>query len=162
LQPTARTRRATPVARRDAASAPLPTLAPLVKCAALRNANDGHESHCGGSPACGRRHPRCRGADPRRFSIPAGTASGFVCGRGAPCGAGGQAGGGARIRADLLWVRGGGGWVVMETRPGAGTMVATAAPAKAPADGYTMLVATNSLLINPAIGQRLPYDTEKD
>src|SRR5262249_43335004 len=43
-----------------------------------------------------------------------------------------------------------------------GTIVATAALAKAPADGYTMLVATNSLLINPAIGQKLPYDTEKD
>src|SRR5262245_63134006 len=25
-----------------------------------------------------------------------------------------------------------------------------------------MLIATNSLLINPAIGQKLPYDTEKD
>ena len=35
------------------------------------------------------------------------------------------------------------------------------AVAKAPADGYTLLVATNSLLINPAIGQKLPYDTRK-
>src|SRR6185436_2572369 len=52
--------------------------------------------------------------------------------------------------------------VVIEHRPGAGTIVATAAVAKSPADGYTMLVATNSLLINPAIGQKLPYDTEKD
>ena len=68
----------------------------------------------------------------------------------------------ARILADLLSVRWGGQWVVIENRPGAGTIVATAALAKAPADGYTMLVATNSLLINPAIGQRLPYDTEKD
>ncbi len=51
---------------------------------------------------------------------------------------------------------------MIENRPGAGTIVATAAVAKAPPDGYTLLVATNSLLINPAIGQKLPYDTEKD
>jgi len=68
----------------------------------------------------------------------------------------------ARILADLLSARWGGQSVVIENRPGAGTIVATAALAKAPADGYTMLVATNSLLINPAIGQKLPYDTEKD
>ena len=62
----------------------------------------------------------------------------------------------ARILADLLSARWGGQSVVIENRPGAGTIVATAALAKAPADGYTMLVATNSLLINPAIGQKLP------
>jgi tripartite-type tricarboxylate transporter receptor subunit TctC len=68
----------------------------------------------------------------------------------------------ARILADFLTVRWNGQSVVIENRPGAGTIVATAAVAKSPADGYTMLVATNSLLINPAIGQKLPYDTEKD
>jgi tripartite-type tricarboxylate transporter receptor subunit TctC len=68
----------------------------------------------------------------------------------------------ARILADLLSVRWNGQSVVIENRPGAGTIVATAAAAKAPADGYTLLVATNSLLINPAIGQKLPYDTEKE
>jgi tripartite-type tricarboxylate transporter receptor subunit TctC len=68
----------------------------------------------------------------------------------------------ARILADLLSARWGGQSVVIENRPGAGTIVATAALAKSPPDGYTLLVATNSLLINPAIGQKLPYDTEKD
>src|SRR6266545_859769 len=68
----------------------------------------------------------------------------------------------ARILADLLSLRWGGQSVVIENRPGAGTILAPAALAKAPADGYTMLVATNSLLINPAIGQKLPYDTAKD
>jgi tripartite-type tricarboxylate transporter receptor subunit TctC len=68
----------------------------------------------------------------------------------------------ARILADLLSARWGGQSVVIENRPGAGTIVATAALAKSPADGYTLLLATNSLLINPAIGQKLPYDTEKD
>ncbi len=68
----------------------------------------------------------------------------------------------ARILADFLTARWNGQSVVIENRPGAGTIVATAAVAKSPADGYAMLVATNSLLINPAIGQKLPYDTEKD
>jgi tripartite-type tricarboxylate transporter receptor subunit TctC len=68
----------------------------------------------------------------------------------------------ARILADLLSARWNGQSVVIENRPGAGTIVATAAVAKSPPDGHTMLVATNSLLINPAIGQKLPYDTEKE
>src|SRR5690349_2105371 len=57
----------------------------------------------------------------------------------------------ARILADLLSVRWGGKSVVVENRPGAGTIVATAAVAKAPPDGTTIGVATNSFLINPAI-----------
>jgi tripartite-type tricarboxylate transporter receptor subunit TctC len=68
----------------------------------------------------------------------------------------------ARFLAEQLSARWGGKTVVIENRPGAGTIVATAAVAKAPADGHTMLVATNSLLINPAINQSLPYDTAKD
>jgi tripartite-type tricarboxylate transporter receptor subunit TctC len=68
----------------------------------------------------------------------------------------------ARILGDMLSVRWGGQSIVIENRPGAGTIVATAAVANAPKDGYTFLVATNSLLINPAIGQKLPYDTLKD
>ena len=68
----------------------------------------------------------------------------------------------ARILGELLSARWAGQSVVIENRPGAGTIVATAAVAKAPPDGHTMLIATNSLLINPAIGQKLPYDTEKD
>src|SRR5437016_1078285 len=54
----------------------------------------------------------------------------------------------ARILADLLSARWNGQTVVVENRPGAGTIVATAAVAKAPADGHTMLIATNSFLIN--------------
>jgi tripartite-type tricarboxylate transporter receptor subunit TctC len=68
----------------------------------------------------------------------------------------------ARIMADLLTARWGGKSVVIENRPGAGTIVATAAVAKAPADGHTVLIGTNSLLINPAIDQKLPYDTYRD
>jgi tripartite-type tricarboxylate transporter receptor subunit TctC len=52
--------------------------------------------------------------------------------------------------------------VLVENRPGAGTIVATAALAKAPPDGHTLGVATNSFVINPAINHGLPYDTMKD
>jgi tripartite-type tricarboxylate transporter receptor subunit TctC len=52
--------------------------------------------------------------------------------------------------------------VIIENRPGAGTIVATAALARAAADGYTLGVITNSFAINPAINQPLTYDTLKD
>jgi len=66
-----------------------------------------------------------------------------------------------RILAERLSAR----WdkaVIVENRPGAGTIVATAALAKAPSDGHTLGVATNSFAINPAISHDLPYDTLKD
>src|SRR5262245_36384801 len=68
----------------------------------------------------------------------------------------------ARILADRLSARWGGHTVIVENRPGAGTIVATAAVAKALPDGHTVLIGTNSLLINPAIEQKLPYDTFRE
>src|SRR5215468_50490 len=68
----------------------------------------------------------------------------------------------ARILGDLLTARWKGQSVVIENRPGAGTIVATAAVGKSAPDGYTMLIGTNSFMINVAIGQKLPYDTLKD
>jgi tripartite-type tricarboxylate transporter receptor subunit TctC len=68
----------------------------------------------------------------------------------------------ARILGELLSARWGSKPVLIENRPGAGTIVATAAVAKALPDGLTLLIATNSLLINPAINHSLPYDTAKD
>ncbi len=52
--------------------------------------------------------------------------------------------------------------VIVENRPGAGTIMSTAALARAEADGHTLGVVTNSFAINPAIHQPLPYDTLKD
>jgi len=66
-----------------------------------------------------------------------------------------------RILSDRLSAR----WdkpVIVENRPGAGTIVATAALAKAAPDGHVLGVATNSFVINPAINHGLPYDTLKD
>ena len=68
----------------------------------------------------------------------------------------------ARILAELLSARWGGKTVVVENRPGAGTILMTQAVAKAPPDGLTLGIATNSLLINPAIGMKLPYDTFRE
>jgi tripartite-type tricarboxylate transporter receptor subunit TctC len=49
--------------------------------------------------------------------------------------------------------------VVVENRPGAGTVVAGGLVAKAPPDGYTLLLgASTTLTLNPAIRASLPYD----
>jgi tripartite-type tricarboxylate transporter receptor subunit TctC len=53
--------------------------------------------------------------------------------------------------------------VVIENKPGAGTMLGTAAVASAPPDGYTLLVATSAALsINPTVYKQLAYDPERD
>jgi len=51
---------------------------------------------------------------------------------------------------------------VVESKPGAGGILATDAVAKAPHDGYTLLVTTPNHTINAALNPKLPYDTEKD
>lgn len=49
--------------------------------------------------------------------------------------------------------------VVMDNRPGAGTVLGAGIVAKAPADGYTLLVSSGSTFtVNPAIRPNLPYD----
>jgi len=53
--------------------------------------------------------------------------------------------------------------VVVDNRPGAATMLGTAAVASAPADGYTLLVATSSAMaINPVLYKKINYDPVKD
>ncbi|MCX7142781.1 MAG: tripartite tricarboxylate transporter substrate binding protein [Proteobacteria bacterium] len=52
--------------------------------------------------------------------------------------------------------------VLVENRPGGGTVIGTEFTARAPADGHTMLVMANSFTINPAIRDKLPYDPFKD
>ena len=47
--------------------------------------------------------------------------------------------------------------VVVENRPGSGTLVGTEAAAKSPADGYTLLVGSMSnLVLNPGLYPTLP------
>jgi tripartite-type tricarboxylate transporter receptor subunit TctC len=52
--------------------------------------------------------------------------------------------------------------VIVENRPGAGTVVGTEVAARAPGDGHTLLIVANSFTINPAVRTKLPYDALKD
>nr|WP_315425813.1 tripartite tricarboxylate transporter substrate binding protein [uncultured Albidiferax sp.] len=52
--------------------------------------------------------------------------------------------------------------VIIENKGGAGGTIGTDFVAKAPADGYTLLLASTSLTTNAAIGKKLPYDPVKD
>ncbi|MGZ8212592.1 MAG: Bug family tripartite tricarboxylate transporter substrate binding protein, partial [Burkholderiales bacterium] len=55
-----------------------------------------------------------------------------------------------------------GGAFVVENRPGAAGMLGAELTAKAPADGYTLLVSAPEFTINPAVRAKLPYDPLKD
>ena len=50
---------------------------------------------------------------------------------------------------------------IVENRPGAGGTVAGAVAAKSPADGYTLLMATTTLMFHPVVYPNLPYDPVK-
>lgn len=52
--------------------------------------------------------------------------------------------------------------VLVENRPGAGTIIGTEIVAKAPPDGYTLLMSPTTLAINPASYKKLPYDALRD
>jgi tripartite-type tricarboxylate transporter receptor subunit TctC len=51
--------------------------------------------------------------------------------------------------------------VIVTSRPGGGSAIGTAAVAKAPPDGHTLLVTTLAFSVIPAL-QKLPYDAVKD
>jgi tripartite-type tricarboxylate transporter receptor subunit TctC len=53
--------------------------------------------------------------------------------------------------------------IVVENRPGANGNLAMEVAAKAPADGYTLLLAADAqIVINPHFYSNLPFDTMKD
>jgi len=52
--------------------------------------------------------------------------------------------------------------VIVDNRPGGGTVIGTEMVARAPADGHTLLLMANSFTINPAVRSKLPYDALKD
>jgi len=53
--------------------------------------------------------------------------------------------------------------VVVENKPGAGTIVGTQAAAKSPPDGYTLLAGlTANMAVNPSLFKTLPYDPVRD
>jgi tripartite-type tricarboxylate transporter receptor subunit TctC len=52
--------------------------------------------------------------------------------------------------------------IVVDNRPGANGVIGTDLVAKAPADGYTMLMTTGSFTGNQVLVKKLPYDTGRD
>ena len=52
--------------------------------------------------------------------------------------------------------------VIVDTRPGAGSILGSELVAKAPPDGYTLLLASGEMAINPHLFPKIPYDTDKD
>ncbi len=52
--------------------------------------------------------------------------------------------------------------VIVENRPGAGTMIGGEAVARAAPDGYTLLMGISTLAINPAMYKKVPYDALRD
>jgi tripartite-type tricarboxylate transporter receptor subunit TctC len=52
--------------------------------------------------------------------------------------------------------------VVVDNRPGASGIIGTDVVAKAAPDGYTLLMMSVTLAVNPSLRAKLPYDTRKD
>ena len=52
--------------------------------------------------------------------------------------------------------------VVVDNRPGSGSLNGTELAARATPDGHTLLVVAASLSISPAVRKKLPFDVEKD
>ncbi len=51
--------------------------------------------------------------------------------------------------------------VIIENKPGAGTIIGTDMVAKSPADGYTLVVASFAHAVNPSLMAKLPYAADK-
>lgn len=49
--------------------------------------------------------------------------------------------------------------VLIDNKPGGGTVIGTSLVARAPADGYTFLFTSPSLTVNASLMRKLPYDT---
>jgi tripartite-type tricarboxylate transporter receptor subunit TctC len=52
--------------------------------------------------------------------------------------------------------------VIIENKPGAGTIIGTQAVAASGPDGYTLLMGTFANAVNPSLNAKLPYDPHRD
>ena len=76
-----------------------------------------------------------------------------------------QAGGGNDLLARIIsqkFLEKWGQPVIVDNKPGAGGNLGADFVAKAPPDGYTLLLGTNSLAINPSVFAKMPFDTQRD
>jgi len=55
-----------------------------------------------------------------------------------------------------------GATIVIENKPGAGTIIGTQAVATSEPDGYTLLMGTFANAVNPSLNPKLPYDPHRD
>jgi tripartite-type tricarboxylate transporter receptor subunit TctC len=55
-----------------------------------------------------------------------------------------------------------GATIIIENRPGAGTIIGTQTVAASDPDGYTLLMGTFANAVNPSLNAKLPYDPHKD
>lgn len=67
----------------------------------------------------------------------------------------------ARLVAESL-AKANGQPFIVDNKPGAAATIATAEVARAPADGYTLLMTGTNHATNPAIIPKLPFDTRRD
>ena len=75
------------------------------------------------------------------------------------------AGGGLDLSARLIGQKIAEKWgqnFVIDSRPGAATIVGTEIASRALADGYTVLMITTTFAINPSLYKKLPYDPLRD
>ena len=52
--------------------------------------------------------------------------------------------------------------IIIDNRAGAGSTIGTDVAAKAPPDGYTLLLTSSSIAINPSIYPKMPYEATRD
>lgn len=52
--------------------------------------------------------------------------------------------------------------VIIDSKPGANTIIGTDLVAKSPADGYTLLLTSTAFVVNPSMYNKLPYDSVGD
>ena len=52
--------------------------------------------------------------------------------------------------------------VIVDNRPGASGIVGTEIGARSPADGYTVVLVSNTIAVNPAVFKKIPYEFDKD
>src|ERR1700710_2792532 len=52
--------------------------------------------------------------------------------------------------------------IIIENKPGAGTIIGTQTVATSEPDGYTLLMGTFANAVNPSLNTKLPYDPNKD
>src|SRR5438445_1066718 len=81
--------------------------------------------------------------------------------RSAPCAPGGAVDAVARVLAPKL-AEGFGQQFYVESHPGGSGNIGTALAAKAAADGYTVLVSSSTLVVNPSLFAKLGFDTTSD